>query len=129
MLKRMTGGDSLSGREMYGDRELDFAPTHTLAIVANPIDMPVATVFDKAMAARIRILPFDHAPERENPHLVAGIVANELPYVAAWAIEGARGSRSLWAARHARRLPRYPGRDGRMAGECRPDRGMARRLH
>ena len=89
LIKRLTGGDSLSGREIRGEREIAFRATHTILLACNERDLPVSTSLDPALAARVRILPFVNKPERDIPNLAHRIIDAELPYVVTWMIEGA----------------------------------------
>jgi P4 family phage/plasmid primase-like protien len=87
MIKDITGGEALSARYMRGDF-FDFKPQMTLMIAGN--DKPRLNGVDKAMRARIVLVPFEVfiAPEERDPLLTMKLEA-EGPEILRWAIEGA----------------------------------------
>jgi putative DNA primase/helicase len=55
-LKWLTGGDTLTGREMYGRRQVNFRPTHKLFLLTN--HKPHANSDDYALWKRLHLIPF-----------------------------------------------------------------------
>jgi P4 family phage/plasmid primase-like protien len=87
MIKDITGGEALSARYMRGDF-FEFKPQMTLMIAGN--DKPRLNGVDKAMRARIVLVPFEVfiPPEDRDPFLTMKLEA-EGPEILRWAIEGA----------------------------------------
>ena len=65
-VKWLTGGDTLTGREMYGRDLIKFKPTHTLFLLTN--SRPHAPAHDFALWERIFLIPFNNRFVLE-PHL------------------------------------------------------------
>jgi P4 family phage/plasmid primase-like protien len=59
-LKQLTGGGALTGNAMNKD-PIEFMPTHTLVLTANPENTPKLT--DSAVRRRARLIPCDGDPE------------------------------------------------------------------
>lgn len=55
-LKWLTGGDTLTGREVFGRRQISFRPTHKLLLLTN--SKPHARADDYALWQRINLIPF-----------------------------------------------------------------------
>lgn len=55
-IKWLTGGDTLTGREMYGRRQVSFRPSHKLFLLTN--HKPHANADDYALWKRIHLIPF-----------------------------------------------------------------------
>lgn len=93
-LKELVGGDTLSGREPYGKRQVEFRPTHLLLMLTN--HRPHAPATDYALWQRIHLIPFterfvDNPKERNerhrNPDLLDKLKA-EAAGILAWLVEG-----------------------------------------
>lgn len=88
-VKKLTGGDTLSGRFM-GQDFFDFRPTHTIWLLAN--HQPAVRSGGPAFWRRLKLIPFLHTvpPERRDPHLIDTLIEHEGPAILAWIITGAR---------------------------------------
>lgn len=88
-VKRLTGGDALDGRYLYG-QSFDFTPSHTLFLAAN--HQPAVRSGGMSMWRRLRLIPFDHVvPEdKRNEHLAEELVNAEGPAILAWIVQGAK---------------------------------------
>lgn len=86
-VKKLTGGDTLTGRFM-GQDFFDFRPTHTIWLLAN--HQPAATA-DEAFWRRLRLIPFVHQvpKEKRDPDLKDKLIDAEGPAILAWIIAGA----------------------------------------
>jgi putative DNA primase/helicase len=87
LLKTLTGEDVVSARFMNKDF-FEFMPQCKIWMTSNY--RPRLQNHDLALRRRTRILPFDQQPRTINVHLTQQIVANELPGVMAWCLEGVR---------------------------------------
>lgn len=98
LVKNLTGGDSVKGRFLF--REFfEFMPTYKIAIACN--FKPIIDGSDKAIVARLRLIPFNvkfESPD-ENPNTqhikdpdMDQKLLGELPGILNWLVEGAR----LW---------------------------------
>ncbi len=87
-VKRLTGGDTLTGRFMRGDF-FDFTPSHIVVIASN--HLPQVREGGPSFWRRVRLLPFTHVvPEhRRDPDLHTRILTEEGPAVLGWAVHGA----------------------------------------
>lgn len=95
-VKWLTGGDTLTGREIYGRREVNFAPTHSLFIITN--HRPKADPSDYALWQRIHLIPFEYSfiddPDPENPkerkrdRLLGEKLKTESSGILAWMVRG-----------------------------------------
>jgi putative DNA primase/helicase len=93
-VKEMSGGDTLSARAPFGKRVIEFTPTHTLFLLTN--NLPYASSRDKALWARVHIIPFDVAfvddPVGDNEKLadkkLLSKLLKELPGIAKWFVDG-----------------------------------------
>lgn len=83
-LKRLTGGDRISARFMRSNF-FEFAPTFKLLFAGNY--RPAMRSADSAMRRRIRIIPFEHVPLRDDKEL-RDKLRSELGGILKWAIEG-----------------------------------------
>lgn len=87
-LKRLSGGDMLTGRQLYGQK-FDFSPTHHLWLATN--HKPNMRGATKAVFDRIKLVPFKvRIPESEqtpSEQLKAALRA-ELPGILNWALAG-----------------------------------------
>ena len=93
-LKWLVGGDTLTGRQVYGKRQVDFRPTHKLLILTN--HRPRADAGDYALWARLLLIPFKisfldepTAPNerKADPELPAKLRA-EASGILAWLVRG-----------------------------------------
>ena len=87
-VKQLTGGDDLSGREMYGKR-FTFTPSHKILLVTN--HKPKVSGTDHAIWRRIRLVPFSTTipAEEQDPDLPQRLIADHAPAVLAWLVRGA----------------------------------------
>jgi putative DNA primase/helicase len=87
LVKRITGGDMMVARFLYG-REFTFRPQFKLWLVAN--HRPRADAEDGALWRRIRVLPFEVSipKERRDPGIKQAMLTECGPAILAWAIEG-----------------------------------------
>lgn len=87
-VKRLTGGDVLTGRFMRGDF-FDFTPSHLTVIASN--HLPQVREGGPSFWRRVRLIPFQHVvPEhRRDPDLAGRVLATEGPAVLGWAVRGA----------------------------------------
>jgi putative DNA primase/helicase len=85
-MKQLTGGDTLSGRWLYGEK-FQFTPTHTLWCRAN--DEPTSQDMTNAFWRRMRKIPFRRkfSGTKEDTKLGDKLLA-ELPGILNWAIAG-----------------------------------------
>lgn len=69
VVKRLTGGDTIVGRALYGKHEVRFCPSHTIGLQTN--FPPNAPAEDKAFWARLVMLNFNRVfvetPDPTNP--------------------------------------------------------------
>lgn len=88
LVKRLTGGDSLTARFMRRDF-FTFTPTHSLWLACN--HLPRIADHSAAMWRRLRAVPFGVVvPEGERrPDLDSVLVAEEGPAILAWIVAGA----------------------------------------
>jgi len=88
VVKALTGGDTVSEREMYGHR-FDFKPTHHIVLVTN--HRPRVNGTDHAIWRRLRLIPFTvTVPEdRRDRYLRQRLVAEHAKAVLAWLVAGA----------------------------------------
>lgn len=88
VVKMLTGGDSLSAREMYG-RRFNFAPSHKVVLVTN--HRPRVHGTDHAIWRRVRVVPFERVvPHQEqDPALRRRLVDDHGAAVLAWLVRGA----------------------------------------
>lgn len=86
LIKQMTGGDVMTARKLYGN-EFEFKPEFKFCMATN--HKPTIRGTDYGVWRRMRIIPFDFTvPEnRKDPALVDKL-AQELPEILAWAVEG-----------------------------------------
>lgn len=87
-VKRLTGGDTLTGRFMRGDF-FDFTPSHLVIVATN--HLPEVREGGPSFWRRARLIPFDHVvPEdRRDPELHNRLVAAEGPAILGWMARGA----------------------------------------
>jgi len=86
LLKRLTGGDTVVARYLYGEY-FEFVPTAKLWIATN--HKPVITGTEEAIWRRIPLIPFTVTiPERERDRELVATLRDELPGILNWAIQG-----------------------------------------
>ena len=87
-VKRLTGGDLLTGRFMRGDF-FDFAPSHLIWVLSN--HLPAVREGGPSFWRRVRLIPFKHVvPEGQRvPDLHEQLLAMEGPAILGWAVHGA----------------------------------------
>ncbi len=93
-LKWLSGGDTLTGREVYGKRQTSFKPTHKLFLLTN--HKPHANADDYALWKRISLIPFNLSfvsePTLINERLADPTLPDRLKSVAsgilAWLVRG-----------------------------------------
>ncbi len=88
-VKLLTGGDTLTGRFMYGNF-FDFRPSHTLFLVGN--HQPTVGAGGHAFWRRVRLVPFTHqVPEGDRVEGLADrLIEAEGPAILGWIVDGAR---------------------------------------
>lgn len=88
MVKKLTGGDLITSRRLYG-QPVTFRPSHTLAMIVN--HLPQVQDATGAMWRRLRVVPFDQSvpADKQDPQLSTRLEA-EADAVLAWAVEGLR---------------------------------------
>jgi putative DNA primase/helicase len=87
-VKRLTGGDKLTGRFMRGDF-FDFLPSHLVWVLSN--HLPAVREGGPSFWRRVRKIPFLHVvPEEERvSDLHEQLLAEEGPAMLGWAVRGA----------------------------------------
>jgi putative DNA primase/helicase len=87
-VKMLTGGDTLSGRELYG-RRFNFSPTHKVLLVTN--HPPRVRSNDHAIWRRVRLVPFKVTipADKQDADLRRRLVDEHGPGVLAWLFSGA----------------------------------------
>lgn len=87
-VKKLTGGNTLSGRWLYQEK-FDFTPTHTLWCQAN--DRPSTYDPSEAFWRRMRLIPFEvRIPKKFQVPDYKLQLFEELPGILNWALEGLR---------------------------------------
>jgi putative DNA primase/helicase len=85
-VKDITGGDTLTGRELYCPA-FNFQPTHKLWIYGN--HRPDIRGNDHGIWRRIRLIPFEvQIPDKEKDPKLLEKLLQELPGILNWAIKG-----------------------------------------
>ena len=84
-LKALTGGDPITARFMRRNF-FTYRPNYKLLIAGN--HMPTLRSPDEAMRRRFRVVPFTRPPAKPDPNLESKL-ADELPQILGWAIDGA----------------------------------------
>ena len=87
VIKRLTGDDMISARFLYGEF-FDFLPTFKIFMATN--HKPKIGGMDNAIWRRIRMIPFEvNFPEDKQDRMLSKKLAEELPGILAWMVEGA----------------------------------------
>ena len=85
-LKRLTGGDRITGRQLYRNN-ISFTPSHTLAMVAN--HLPTVPDMSRGMWRRLLVVPFDtEVPEERMDEQLLFKLQAEADAVLSWAVAG-----------------------------------------
>ena len=85
-IKRLTGGDSITARHLYG-HNFTFTPSHTLWVSGN--HKPRVKGTDLGIWRRIRLVPFSvQIPDEEVDPTLPTQLLGELSGILMWAIEG-----------------------------------------
>ncbi len=92
MLKRLTGGDTLTGREVYGKKNIEFEPTHTIVFSTN-YEPTIEDASDQALKRRLREILFTETFSAEkgnmDVHLSEKLKAKEVKEeILSWLVEG-----------------------------------------
>ena len=86
VIKRLTGDDVISARFLYGEF-FDFLPTFKI-FMATKHKLKIGGM-DNAIWRRIRMVPFEVSfPENKQDRKLSKKLANELPGILAWMVEG-----------------------------------------
>jgi putative DNA primase/helicase len=87
-IKKLTGGDILTARELYGQR-FYFEPMHKNLLVTN--QTPRIAVSDHAIRRRVLMIPFEVIilKRDQDPSLLRCLVEEDGEAVLAWMVEGA----------------------------------------
>lgn len=86
-LKNLTGGDRITACFKFKSG-FDYKPAFKIVIAANHLPQIYGT--DRGIWRRIRVVPFSNIVQEPDKTLAATIIANEMPGVLAWAVEGCR---------------------------------------
>lgn len=93
-IKELVGGDTLSGRPLYGKEHIEFEPSHLLMLITN--HKPKIPANDNAMWERVSLIPFTVSfvenPEKPNQYkadhnLIKDLKA-EKSGILAWLVQG-----------------------------------------
>ncbi len=88
LIKGLTGGDMTTARERYAD-EFQFWPSHKIWLSTN--HRPEIRGTDFALWRRVRLVPFDtRISEGDQDKNLSEKLAEELPGILMWALEGCR---------------------------------------
>jgi putative DNA primase/helicase len=88
-LKRLTGGDELTGRALYDKASITFTPTHKLCLVGN--HKPVITDTTHSMWRRPMLIGFDHViPQDQQDKMLTAKLRQEGSGILNWLLEGLR---------------------------------------
>ncbi|WIB60435.1 phage/plasmid primase, P4 family [Curtobacterium sp. MCLR17_007] len=85
-MKRMTGGDRITARELYGS-PFEFSPAFLILMITNYL--PKLPANDPATWARVRVVPFRVVvpKDQQDPYLGSKL-KDDADAVLAWAVEG-----------------------------------------
>lgn len=85
-LKRLTGGDKITGRQLYRNN-ISFVPSHTLAMVAN--HLPDVPDMSRGMWRRLLVVPFEQeVPEERIDEQLPNKLQAEADAILSWALAG-----------------------------------------
>jgi putative DNA primase/helicase len=87
LMKRLTGGDTLTARSLYEKKAITFQPSHTSLLVTN--NLPILPADDPAVWERTRVIPFDvFIPEKDRDLLLGEKLQREADGILTWAVDG-----------------------------------------
>jgi putative DNA primase/helicase len=88
LVKMLSGGDTISARELYG-RRFNFHPTHKILLYTN--HQPRVHGTDPAIWRRLKVVPFKSVipTDDQDPTLRHRLVEEHGPAVLAWLVRGA----------------------------------------
>jgi putative DNA primase/helicase len=86
LIKQLTGGSTITARELHQRGGIEFRPAFKLWLDAN--HLPQVRGTDYAIWRRLRVIPYRHRIERGDTALPAKLRA-EAPGILAWAVQGA----------------------------------------
>jgi putative DNA primase/helicase len=89
MVKMLSGGDTISARELYG-RRFNFRPSHKVVLATN--HRPRVNGTDRAIWRRLRVVPFgvEIPADRQDLTLRRRLIDEHGPAVLAWLVQGAQ---------------------------------------
>lgn len=87
-VKRLTGGDLLTGRFMRGDF-FDFEPSHLILVASN--HLPEVREGGPSFWRRVRLVPFEHVVplEERDGEMHSKLLEKEGPMILGWMVRGA----------------------------------------
>jgi len=95
-IKEFSGGDTISSRNPYGRKQIEFTPTHTLFMLVNPL--PHVDAEDDALWQRVILFPLNLSfvadPDPKNPYerqqdtTLESRLKAEAPGILNWLVEG-----------------------------------------
>lgn len=85
-VKMLTGGDTLTGREMYGRKEVSFRPSAKVVLSSN--HRPEIKGTDPAIWARILLVEFKESFLGKEDHGLEKDLEREMEGIFAWAVRG-----------------------------------------
>jgi putative DNA primase/helicase len=85
LIKQLTGGSTITARELHQKGGIEFRPAFKLWLDAN--HLPHVRGTDHAIWRRLRVIPYLHRVERPDRHLPA-VLRAEAPGILAWAVRG-----------------------------------------
>jgi putative DNA primase/helicase len=93
-VKWLCGGDTVTGRDPFGRRQVEFSPTHSIFLLTN--DKPRANASDFAFWSRVLLIPFRFTfidnpqglyERKRDPHQLEKLKA-EAPGILTWLVGG-----------------------------------------
>lgn len=87
LMKRLTGGDTLTARSLYEKKAITFPPSHTSLMVTN--HLPTLPADDPAVWDRLRVIPFNVVipPDERDPQLGEKLEL-DADAILTWMVEG-----------------------------------------
>lgn len=88
-LKALTGGDPITGRNLYSKTSVTFEPSHSIELISNYL--PRLPDDDPAVWARVVAVPWDVViPKEDQDPGLPKKLQGEAPAILAWMVEGLR---------------------------------------
>lgn len=88
-LKALTGGDPITGRNLYSKTSVTFEPSHSIELISNYL--PRLPDDDPAVWARVVAVPWDVViPKEDQDPGLPKKLRGEAPAILAWMVEGLR---------------------------------------